>query len=258
MKKTALITGASSGTGLEFARLFAKDGHNVVLVARSGDKLQALATELEQQYKVRALAISKDLSDSAQIEALYSELKAQQIEIDFLVNNAGFGDYAFFADAEWSKLQQMLDVNIAALTHLSHLFVQDMKRRGSGHILNIASTAAFQPGPSMAVYCATKAYVLSLGEAMWSELKGTGVQVTNYCPGAFASGFQDVADLHDSKFIKGKKLPTSAEVAAYGYRQMKAGKMTTIYGWMNALMAFSVRLSPRKWVLAFARSLMGK
>jgi hypothetical protein len=255
---TALITGASGGIGLELAREMAKAKHNLVLVARSADKLQSLAHELRQTYNVQVRTMAKDLADMQQVRDLYAELQRDKVQIDYLVNNAGFGDYAFFHEAAWNKLEGMIDLNMKSLTLLCHLFVQDMVQRGSGKIMNVASTAAFQPGPTMAVYYATKSYVLLLSEAMANELKDKGVTVTALCPGATESGFQAVAALEESRLVKGRKLPTSAEVAAYGYKAMMKGKMVAIHGFMNALMVFSVRFTPRNIVTKIARYVQDK
>ena len=253
-----LITGASGGIGLELAKEFAKNGINLVLVARSESKLQTLANFLELEYKVKAKVIAKDLSLIEEVEALYHQLKYEKIRIDYLVNNAGFGDYAFFHEADWNKLHEMINLNITALTRLSHLFVKDMVEIGFGRIMNVASTAAFQPGPMMAVYFATKSYVLFLSEAMASELEGKGVTVTALCPGATESGFQSAASMEESKMLKGKKLPTSAEVAVYGYKAMMEGEAVAIHGMLNYLLANSVRFSPRSMVVKLIKNLHGK
>jgi uncharacterized protein len=253
MKKTALVTGASSGFGVEFARKFAKDGINLVLVARSADKMEALAAELREKHQVEVLVLAKDLGKMDQVQQVYDEVTTKGIQIEYLVNNAGFGDFAYFHEADYSKLEQMIDLNIKALTKLSHLFVRPMVARKSGRILQVASTAAFQPGPTMAVYYATKAYVLYLSEAMSNELEGTGVTVTTFCPGASETGFQGAADLHESKLVKGKKLPTAEEVVAFGYRHMMQGSLTVIPGFMNWMNAQASRFLPRKWVLKVVR-----
>jgi uncharacterized protein len=258
MKKTALITGASLGLGLEFAKNFAQDGHNLVLVARSLNKLEALAAELRQQYGVTVTVMGKDLSSMDAVQSVYDTLQAQGIHIDYLVNNAGFGDFAYFHAADLGKLESMIDLNIKALTRLSHLFVQPMIARKYGKIMNIASTAAFQPGPTMAVYYATKAYVLYLGEAMSNELEGTGVTVTTLCPGATETGFQSAADLGESKLVKGKTLPTAKAVADFGYKHMMKGSMTVIHGLMNSINALAPRFLPRKWVLKVVRMVQEK
>jgi uncharacterized protein len=255
---TALITGASGGIGLELARLFAKDKHHIVLVARSETKLQELAAELRSKYGIEVSIFAKDLSILSSSEEIYQALEQKGINIDFLVNNAGVGDYGFFADADWANSKQMIDLNITALTYLTKLFVKGMQERGSGRILNVASTAAFQPGPLMAVYFATKAYVLSFSEAIANELKGTGVTVTALCPGATESGFQKAAALEESKMVKGRKMPSSAEVAAYGYRHLMKGSTVVIHGFMNRLLAFSIRFSPRNMVTNITRKMIGK
>jgi uncharacterized protein len=258
MKKTALITGASLGLGLEFAKNFARDGHNLVLVARSLNKLEAIAADIRQQYGVTVTVMGKDLSNMDEVQSVYDTLQAQGIHIDYLVNNAGFGDFAYFHEAEYAKLENMIDLNIKSLTKLSHLFVKPMLAKKYGKIMNVASTAAFQPGPTMAVYYATKAYVLYLGEAMSNELEGTGVTVTMLCPGATETGFQAAADLGESKLVKGKKLPTAQEVADYGYRHMMKGSMTVVHGLMNRINALAPRFLPRKLVLKVVRMVQEK
>lgn len=258
MKKTALITGASSGIGLELAKLFAKDGHNVVLVARSESKLQALALDLRTRYGVEALVLPLDLSDVKQVDSLYPTLQTKGIHIHFLVNNAGFGDYALFHEADAAKTQQMLDVNIQALTRLSQQFVKPMVENKFGRIMNVASTAAFQPGPLMAVYYASKAYVLSLSEAMHNELEGTGVSVTALCPGPTESGFQDAADMNSSKLLKRIPMASASSVAQYGYRALLAGKMTAIPGLLNNIGVQALRITPRAWAVKLIRSIQDR
>ena len=253
---TALITGASNGIGLELARIFARRGINMVLVARSTDKLQALKAELEQQSpSLKIWVLTKDLSLSDAAAEVYSELHTQNIQIDYLVNNAGFGDFGFFTETAWDKEAQMIDLNIKALTQFSKLFIKDMQQRGKGKVLNVASTAAFQPGPMMAVYFATKAYVLHLSEALHNELKGTGVTVTALCPGPTESGFVDIAGMGKSKLVKGRKLPTSAAVADYGFKAMMRGKAVAVHGGLNRAMVFAQRFTPRSWTTAIVRKL---
>ncbi|UYZ59769.1 SDR family NAD(P)-dependent oxidoreductase [Hymenobacter latericus] len=256
--KTALITGASSGIGLELARIFAREKHRVVLVARNQAALEQLQQELQQQHGIEAVVLPADLGRPEAPQQLYAELQRRGIAVDYLINNAGFGDFGLFVEADWAKQEQMLDVNIRALTHLTKLFLPGMVQRRSGRIMQLASTAAFQPGPLMAVYYATKAYVLSFSEALANELQGTGVTVTALCPGPTASGFQDAAALNDSRLVKGKKLPTAAEVAAYGYRALLRGETVAVHGLLNALMAQSVRFAPRKMVTALVRRMSEK
>jgi uncharacterized protein len=181
---TALITGASSGIGLEFAKTFAAAKNNLVLVARSEGKLNVLANELKMAHGIAVKVISTDLSSMDEVQRVYDTCKAENIVVDYLVNNAGFGDFGFFVESDWDKTAQMIDLNIKSLTKMCRLFIPDMLERKAGKIMNVASTAAFQPGPTMAVYYATKSYVLFFSEAICNELQGTGVSVTCLCPGA--------------------------------------------------------------------------
>ena len=252
---TALITGASSGIGLEFAKVFAANKTNLVLVARSEDKLNQLATQLRLDFGITVKVIVADLSQMEQVFQVYNTCKTANIQINYLVNNAGFGSYGFFVESDWKKTEEMIDLNIKSLTLLSRLFGSDMVANKAGKILNVASTAAFQPGPTMAVYFATKSYVLFLSEAMSNELKGTGVTVTCLCPGATESGFMVAAAMDNSALFKNRKLPTSAAVALFGYKAMMKGKMTVIHGIMNYLIANSIRLAPRSWVLPMVRKI---
>jgi uncharacterized protein len=248
--KTALITGASSGIGLEFARLFAQDSVNVVLVARSGKKLQEIKQELEKTYAIQVKIIEKDLSLADSAQSLLDELP--DTSIDYLVNNAGFGDFGEFVNTSWEKEAQMIQLNVTTLVQLTKLVLKGMVARQSGKILNVASTAAFQPGPLMAIYYSTKAFVLMFSEGIARELKGTGVTVTALCPGPTESGFQDAAAMQDSKLVKGKKMPSAREVANYGYKAMQKGKTVAVHGFMNNLLAFSVRFIPRNMVADIA------
>lgn len=258
MTTTALITGASTGFGVEFARNFAKDGHNLVLVARNTEKLNALAQELKTAYKVEVLVSVRDLSDKTQVDALCDELQTKNITIDYLVNNAGFGDFGDFHTADYAKLEQMIAVNITALTQLCHTFVKPMVAKGKGRILNVASTASFQPGPGMAVYFATKTYVLYLSEAMSYELRKTGVTVTALCPGASITEFQKTANMDTSNLFKDKKLPSAKEVADFGYKKMMRGKMTVIHGLKNRILANANRFSTRRLTLMITHKIMAK
>jgi short-subunit dehydrogenase len=252
-KHTVLITGASGGIGYEFALLFAKNGHDLILVARSGDRLYTIAEELRQQYGIRVAAFARDLSDLHQVQSLYDAIQQEGIFVDFLVNNAGFGDYGFFAESSWVKSYAMIQLNISSLTMLTYLFVQDMKKQGRGRILNVASTASFQPGPMMAIYYATKSYVLHLSEALYNELAVHHISVTTLCPGPTETGFQQEANLGNSRLVKGKKLPTAATVAEYGFMAMMQGKRLAIPGLVNKMMVFFIRFIPRGWVLKIVR-----
>jgi uncharacterized protein len=255
---TAVITGASGGIGLEIAKLFVKAGHNVVLVARSADKLNALAESLQKEYSGTVLVLPKDLAAPDASSEVFDWCTQKGLQVDYVVNNAGFGDYGFFHESDWPKQEQMIQLNINTLTQLTHLFLPGMVARKKGRILNVASTAAFQPGPTMAVYFATKAYVLHFSEAISNELKGTGVTVTALCPGATESGFQAAAAMEESRLVKGKRLPSSAEVAQYGYKAMMAGKVVAIHGFLNTLLVTGVRFAPRNIVLKMARAMQEK
>lgn len=254
MNKTALITGASSGIGLELAKIHASKGDNLVLVARNIEKLNQLKTELEKQYKIEVYNIEKDLSVINSPLEVYEEVKSKNIQIDYLINNAGFGDIGKFSSTRWEKELRMINLNITALTQLTKLFLNDMLSRKQGKIMNVASTASFQPGPMMAVYFATKSYVLHLTEAINAEVKGSGVSLTALCPGPTESGFQAAAEIEQNMLFN-KKNPTSKEVAEYGYKSMMKGKAVAIHGLKNYLMANSVRFTPRNWVVAITKKM---
>ena len=256
--KTALVTGASNGIGKELALIHAANGDQVVLVARSEKKLQDLKLQIEQKWKVPVHVIVKDLSQANASEELYAQTKALNLKIDFLINNAGFGNFGFFSQTEWAKEHQMIALNITALTALSKLYLQDMLAQKSGRILNVASTAAFQPGPTFAVYCATKAYVLSFSEALANEGQGTGVTVTALCPGATESGFMEAAAMNESALFTGKRLPDSKSVAEFGYKAMMKGKAVVIHGTLNFLLANTVRFTPRSLVTRITRLVLDR
>ncbi|MEI8361531.1 MAG: SDR family oxidoreductase [bacterium] len=258
MKNTALITGASNGIGLELARIHASKGCDLVLVARNKAKLDEIKAELEKQFKVSVYIISKDLSATNSAQEVYNETSKQNIQIYYLINNAGFGDFGMFTNTDWDKELRMINLNITTLTLFTKLYLRDMIRQGSGKIMNVASTAAFQPGPTMAVYCATKAYVLSFTEAISNEISNTGVSMTALCPGATETGFQAAGAMEDSELFKNKKLPTAKEVAEYGYNSMMQGKTVAIHGIMNYIMSSSVRFIPRALVLKTSRKILDK
>lgn len=255
---TALITGASGGIGLELARIHASRGGDLVLVARNQSKLDEIKQVLQQKFSVRVHTIGKDLATDHAAQEVYDETHRLQIPIDYLINNAGFGDFGMFVASDWNKIQSMINLNITALTHLTKVYLQDMVARGSGKIMNVASTAAFQSGPTMAVYYATKAYVLSFSEAIDNEVRDKGISITTLCPGATESGFQAVAAMEESALVKGKKLPTSSEVAAYGYSAMLKGKTIAIHGFMNWVLANSIRFIPRAMVVKVTRRMQDR
>ena len=258
MKNTALITGASNGIGLELAKIHASRGADLVLVARNKAKLDELKTELENQFKVAVYIIGKDLSAFNSAQEVYEETSKQNIQINYLINNAGFGDFGMFSETNWDKELQMINLNITTLTLFTKLYLQDMVKRGSGKILNVASTASFQPGPTMAVYCATKAYVLSFTEAVSNEVSDKGITITALCPGATETGFQAAGAMDESNLFKGKKLPSAKNVAEYGYASMIKGKTVAIHGFMNYIMSNSIRFIPRAMVLKVSRKMLDK
>jgi uncharacterized protein len=254
---TALITGASFGIGLEFARIFAREGYNLVLVARSADRLRQLASELEKNHGVRSLILATDLSEPGASSYVLDQTTRAGIEVDVLVNNAGFGQYGMFAENDLEECLRQIQLNVTTLTHLTRLYLPAMIQKRSGRILNVASTAAFQPGPLMAVYFATKAYVLHLSEALANELSETGVTVTCLCPGATATEFHKRANATGQRLLKFGSMDADT-VAEDGYRALMAGKPVVISGFKNWLLAQSIRFSPRSLVTAIARKIQEK
>ncbi|MGO9646223.1 MAG: SDR family NAD(P)-dependent oxidoreductase [Candidatus Bathyarchaeia archaeon] len=256
--KWALITGASSGIGYELSKVFAREGYNLILVSRNEEALQKLATQLRTEHEVLARVIAKDLAAPNSTQEIYSQLQKESIAVNVLVNCAGLGVAGKFSETDLSTELRMIQVNIVALTELTKLFLKDMVRRREGRILNVASTAAFQPGPLMAVYYATKAYVLSFSEAIFEELQGSGVIVTALCPGPTRTDFQNRAGLGESKLFNPKSLLRTddpLEVAERGFEGMVRGEAIVISGFRNKLLASAVRILPRKLVRKAAKKL---
>ena len=254
---TALITGASGGIGYELAKLFARDRHNLVLVARSAEKLAHVAAEL-QPYGVTVKTISLDLADPHAPKFLFDQLQRENISVDILINNAGFGAYGEFAQMSGDDIQGQINLNITALTQLTKLFLPAMLARRSGRIMNVASTAGFQPGPLMAVYYATKAYVISFSEAIANEVRqndihGSGVTVTCFCPGATLTGFAKRAGNDQTRLFKQLGGMSAEKVALDGYRAVMEGKTLAISGVHNWAVTQSTRFAPRKMVTAISR-----
>jgi short-subunit dehydrogenase len=251
---TALITGASSGLGAEYAKLFAADKHDLLLVARRRDRLEALASELRGAHSVRVLVAAADLATADGPRRVIEEASRAGLQIDFLVNNAGSGASGAFAELDVGRELEMIQLNITSLVTLTRALLPAMIERRSGRILNIGSTAGFPPGPFMAVYYASKAFVNSFTEALWYELRGTGVSATVSCPGATATEFAEVAGSSQSLLFRlGAADPR--RVAAEGYRAMKKGKPMVIHGLKNKLTVQSLRLSPRALARAITASL---
>jgi short-subunit dehydrogenase len=252
--KTALVTGASAGIGRELARLAAKDGHDLVLVARRRDRLEELSAELTSAHGVHVTCIAADLSDQGAPATIAERLRADGKQIDFLINNAGFGSCGPFSTAVLDREVEMIHLNIRALVQLTHLFLPGMLARKSGRILNVASVAGFLPGPYMATYYASKAFVLSFTEALSAETLGTGVTITASCPGPTATEFGAVAGTDKTKLFQ-RTIADAAPVALHAYRAMLAGKVVAIPGLMNKLIVQSIRVSPRAWLRAIAARL---
>jgi len=251
---TVLITGASSGIGRALAHLFARDGYELVLVARRAAVLEELSSTLVETHGVRSRAIAADLSTADGIGLLHAELQREGITVDVLVNNAGFGMQGEFATLPADRQMQMVQLNVAALTQLTRLLLPSMLARRRGGVLNVGSTAAFQPGPFMAVYYATKAYVVSFSEALAEELSGSGLRVSCLAPGPTATAFAAEAGAADSPLFEGHTM-NAEEVARIGYEGWQQGKPLVIAGARNWWRAFAVRLAPRAFVLKAVRRL---
>ncbi len=247
-KELVVITGASSGIGYELAKLFARDGWPLLLAARSGDKLTALAKELTAAHHVPVAVCVVDLAAPGGAAQLYEAAQQQGRPVGVLVNNAGLGDYGPFVQSDPAKVLQILQVNIVALTQLTRLFLPDLIRRNEGRIMNVASTAAFQPGPLMAVYYASKAYVLHFSEALDAELRKSKVRVSAFCPGPTATDFEARAGLGASRLFTGRNVMTARAAAEAGYRGLMRGRRIVVPGFVNRLLVFSVRFFPRRWI----------
>ncbi len=254
MAFNALITGASVGIGRDLARLIGADGHSLILTARNQPQLESLASELRDKHGIRVDVLPHDLSQPDAPRRLFEQIGSLNINVDVLVNNAGFGTHGPFHDADIQSQLDMIQVNVAALTHLARLVLPGMVKRGSGRIMNIASTAAFQPGPFMAVYYATKAYVLAFSEALDSELADTGVTVTCVCPGPTKTEFHLRAQIADSPMFQNNTME-SREVARIAYRAMLRGRRVVVPGVKNKILAQLASCAPRRLVTAMVKKL---
>ncbi|WNY24235.1 NADP-dependent 3-hydroxy acid dehydrogenase YdfG [Methanimicrococcus hongohii] len=255
---TVLITGATGGIGSELSKIFAQRGYDLVLTARSEEKLNVLKNELEETYSNHIFIIAADLAKPDGINLVFNEIDLADIQIDILVNNAGFGDYGRFADADWEKQEEMIQVNILALMQMTKRFLPPMIHRKEGKILNIASVAAFAPGPYMSVYYASKAFVLSFSEAIATELKNSGVTVTAVCPGPTTTGFVAAAGDGTEKLFKSFKNADPKDVAEFAYKSLMKGKVVATPGFQNKLLAFGTRLIPKSVVRKFVAKVQGE
>ena len=254
MSQTALVTGASSGLGREYAKLFAADHHDVAIVARRRDRLEALAAELQKRYGVKAYVIVADLGTSEGAARVVAEVRRLGIEIDFLVNNAGFATRGDFAQLDAARETEQVQVNVSSLVALTRAFLPGMLAKRRGRILNIGSTAGFTPGPFMSVYYATKAFVNSFTEGIGYEVRGSGVTATVSCPGATSTEFSEVAGTSRSRlFAIGAS--SAQDVAREGYRAMLAGRAMVVHGLKNKLTVQMIRTSPRALARAIAAAL---
>lgn len=247
-KTYTLITGASGGIGFELAVLMASKGHHLILTARSEEKLTNIARQLAKNHNIEAISIPADLSVEKERTQLINTIREKKLHIEILVNNAGFGDLGPFETSSWEKNHQMIDLNITALAHLTREFLPDMRKAKSGKIMNVASVASFMPGPLMSVYYASKAFVLSFGEAIATEIQGSGVTLTTLCPGPVDTGFQKRAEFREPALMKMMKPATATELAEYGYKTMMNGKRLAIHGMMNRFLIFTIRFYPRSFV----------
>ena len=255
VRTTALITGASSGIGYELARVFAQNGHDLVLVARNRQRLSQLADELRDELGITAEVIAKDLSVATSAQEIFDELQQESIRIDILVNNAGVDVYGNFYETDMTTELQMIQLNLVALTQLTKLLLDDMRKHGYGRILNLGSTGSFVPTPFNAVCSATKAYVLSFSEAVAEELEGSGVMVTVLCPGATRTEFQQRANMEDVRLLRfGAMEPKT--VAEIGYSALMAGKGIVVPGLFNKAQVLATRLLPRKVMVRIAKMML--
>lgn len=251
--KTVLITGASYGIGGAFARRLAADGANLILTARSRNRLEALAEELRTRHNISVKVIESDLAEPAAAEALFQKTEGQGVQVDLLINNAGFGLVGDFPDLPLARQLEMIQVNISALVALSHLFVQPMLQRQSGAILNLASTASFQGVPYFSVYAATKAFILNFSEGLWGECQPSGVRVLALCPGATETHFQAVAGTENHS--RPVKMQTPDEVVEVGLHALAENRIVAVSGFNNRAMVFAERFLPRSSVTSLASKL---
>jgi len=253
--QTALVTGASGGIGLDLAECFAKDGYDLILTARSQDALDKAAKDFAAKYGIKATAIAADLGQHGAGKALAEQIAARGLSVDVLVNNAGYGIAGAMASVNADEQPGMIDLNVLALTELTQIYWPDMLKKKRGGVLNVASTAAFQPGPLMAVYFASKAFVLSFSEALWKEAEGSGVHVSCLCPGPTVSKFRERAGTGKTRLARVGTPMDSMPVAEMGYRAFRKNRRVCVTGARNALLAGLAPLLPRRTVLAMVHNI---
>ncbi len=251
----SIITGASTGIGMELTKILAECGHHLLLISRNKEALERLKAQIKQKNNQQIHIFPLDLTRPNTAMEVYNYCRENKYNVNYLINNAGFGESGFFHSSEWLKTEQMIQLNITALTQLTRIFVEDMVKNRSGKILNVSSTAAFQPGPLMAVYYASKAFVLNFSEALNNEVKDFGVSVTTVCPGPTATNFQSVAQIQDTVLVKGKKLMSAAEVAQAAWKGMEKNKALVIPGFKNTFLTVIQRIFPRSLAVQVVRKL---
>lgn len=258
MNRTAIVTGAASGLGFEFSNLLAKDSCDLILIDINESKLKEAKQKIEEIHPIRVSILICDLCKPKIAEYIYEQVKDKKIDV--LINNAGYGLYGFFSETNWEIEESMINLHVLTLTHLTKLIIKDMVRNGSGKILNVSSMAAFQPGPLMSVYYATKAYILSFSEALANEVKGTGVTVTVLCPGQTKTNFENIAAKNSNSKVGSINRFTSdpVKVALYGYHAMQAGRSAAVPGIVNKFIVLLVRIIPRLITVRLIRKIQIK
>lgn len=256
-KKTALVTGATSGFGREFVRLFAQDNYNVILVARHANDLQSVAAEVQKNHpNCQVTSIAKDLAEPGSAQALYEEVKSKNLTVDVLINNAGFGEHGMFVDTDLDKEMKVIHLNVTSLVYLTKVFLREMVQRNDGKILQLASIASFMPIPKMAVYAATKAFVLSFTEALQYELKDTHITMTALCPGASDTEFFERANMEDTHMVQDTGLSDPVKVAQDGYKALMKGEKRIVSGAKNKLQAYMSNFVPDSLLAAGMAKMM--
>jgi uncharacterized protein len=258
LNKVTFLTGASSGIGKALAYILAKNGHDLILIARNADKLAELADDIRSQFGVQVATFANDISKMSELQFVISSVKSEGVFVEYVINNAGLGDFGFFAESDWHKNEQQINLNMKSLTYICHAFLPHMKMEKKGHIVNIASTAAFRPGPLMAVYFASKAYVLHFSEALADELKQYNVYVSAVCPGPTETNFAQAANAAESDLFRNKKIPSAEEIAEYTFLAMMKRKTVAVPGFKNNALIFIQRFAPRKLTTILTRLIIGK